>query len=316
MEKLNNIAKKVFEIESDAIANLSNLLTLDFEKAINAVYQSEGKLIVSGMGKSGLIGKKIAATFASTGTPSFFMHPSEAYHGDLGMIEKEDIVLLISNSGETDELLKLIPFLKSQGNITIAISGNPKSTLAKNTTYHLNVFVVKEACPLQLAPTSSTTATLVMGDALAIALMEKRGFKDSDFALFHPGGSLGKRLLTKVKDIMVSSNLPKVNRKSSFTEIIDVITTGRLGICIVSDNDELVGIITDGDLRRALVSNSKSRFTFIAEEIMSSMPKKINEDEMAIAAEKLMLNNKINSLLVVDHSEKVVGIVQMYDLGK
>jgi len=186
------IAKEVFEIESKEIRNLSNLLTEDFQKAIDLILNSSGKLIISGMGKSGIIGKKIAASLASTGTPSFFLHPGEAYHGDLGMVEKEDVVLLISNSGETDEVLKLIPYLRSQGNQTISMSKDPSSTLAENTKYHLNIAVSQEACPLQLAPTSSTTTTLVMGDALVVALMKARGFLAEDFARYHPGGSLGK----------------------------------------------------------------------------------------------------------------------------
>jgi arabinose-5-phosphate isomerase len=186
------IAKEVFEIESKEIRNLSNLLTEDFQKAIDLILNSSGKLIISGMGKSGIIGKKIAASLASTGTPSFFLHPGEAYHGDLGMVEKEDVVLLISNSGETDEVLKLIPYLRDQGNQTISMSKDPSSTLAENTKYHLNIAVSQEACPLQLAPTSSTTTTLVMGDALVVALMKARGFLAEDFARYHPGGSLGK----------------------------------------------------------------------------------------------------------------------------
>jgi arabinose-5-phosphate isomerase len=227
---IKNIVKEVFEIESKEIANLSNLLTEDFENAVDAVINSKGKFIICGMGKSGLIGKKIAATLASTGTPSFFLHPGEAYHGDLGMIERQDVVLLISNSGETDEVLKVIPFLKSQGNITISMSGNPSSTLAKNTTYHLNIAVQKEACPLQLAPTSSTTATLVMGDALAVALMKLRDFKDKDFAQFHPGGSLGRRLLTTVESVMKKENLPVCNESESIKNIIHTITDGKCGL--------------------------------------------------------------------------------------
>ena len=201
------IAKKVFKIQSKEILNLSNLLTNDFENAVKSVFNTKGKFIICGMGKSGIIGKKIAATLASTGTPSFFLHPGEAYHGDLGMIEKEDILLLISNSGETDEVLKLIPFLKSQGNITISMSGNPKSTLGINTDYHLNIAIEKEACPLSLAPMSSTTTTLVMGDAIAVALMKLRDFKDEHFAKFHPGGSLGRRLLSTVSSVMKKENL-------------------------------------------------------------------------------------------------------------
>jgi len=207
-----NVAKKVFEIESNEIKNLSNRLTSDFEDAVRTIYNSKGKLIVSGIGKSGIIGKKIAATCASTGTPSFFLHPGEAYHGDLGMIEKKDVVLLISNSGETDEILKLIPFLTAQANSTISMTSNPKSTLAKNTDCHLNIFVEKEACPLRLAPTSSTTVTLVMGDAIAVSLMMLNNFQDTSFAKFHPGGSIGRKLLTTVDSIMTKDNLPICNR--------------------------------------------------------------------------------------------------------
>ncbi len=308
-------AKEVFEIEAESIRNLSSLLTEDFENAVASILRSEGKLIISGMGKSGIIGKKIAATLASTGTPSFFLHPGEAYHGDLGMIEKEDTVLLISNSGETDEILKLIPFLQNQGNITISMTGNSSSTLANNTHYHLNIAVEKEACPLQLAPTSSTTATLVMGDALAVTLMDQRGFQDTDFAKFHPGGSLGRKLLTKVKDIMKQTELPKVTVESDFEEIIDTITTGRVGLCVVYENQQLVGVITDGDLRRALKSNKKSRFDFTAREIMTVNPKFTTPETMANEAEQFMIEHKINDLLVMD-DDRLVGILQIFDTGK
>ena len=235
--EIKKLAQEVFEIEAKEIANLSHRLTDDFEKSINAILESSGKLIVSGMGKSGIIGKKIAATFASTGTPSFFLHPGEAYHGDLGMIEENDVVLLISNSGETDEVLKLIPFLKHQKNCTISMSGNDNSTLAKNTNYHLNIAVEKEACPLFLAPTSSTTATLVMGDALAVTLMKLRDFKEENFAKFHPGGSLGRRLLTTVGDVMKKHELPITNSNATIKEVIQRITEGKLGLVVVSDEN-------------------------------------------------------------------------------
>jgi arabinose-5-phosphate isomerase len=205
------IAKEVFEVESNEVLGLTKLLTEDFEKAVKSILDCNGKVIIAGMGKSGIVGKKIAATMASTGTPSFFMHPGEAYHGDLGMIQSEDVVILISNSGETDEVLKIIPFLKHQKNVIISMSGNPESTLANNTEFHLNISVSKEACPLQLAPTSSTT-TMVMGDAIAVALMTERGFNNENFAIFHPGGSLGRRLLTRVKNVMHSSYIQLVNQ--------------------------------------------------------------------------------------------------------
>ena len=310
---IKKIAQEVFTIESKAIANLSNLLTDDFEKAVKDILNCQGKLIISGMGKSGIIGKKIAATLASTGTPSFFLHPGEAYHGDLGMIEKDDMVLLISNSGETDEVLRLILFLKSQGNIIVAMSGNVNSTLAKNATYHLNVAVEKEACPLQLAPTSSTTATLVMGDALAVALMKQRNFQDIDFAQFHPGGTLGRRLLTKVEDVMRKDNLPMVTKDSSIKELIGVISSARLGLAVVVENKDIVGIVTDGDIRRAMESLEEKFFKLYAEELMSKKPKSIDKREKLTMAQKLMTDLKVNSLIVVD-GKKFVGVVQIYDL--
>ena len=312
---IKKLAQEVFEIESKEVANLSKRLTDDFEKAINAILQSSGKLIVSGMGKSGIIGKKIAATLASTGTPSFFLHPGEAYHGDLGMIEKNDIVLLISNSGETDEVLKLIPFLKHQKNCTISMSGNDESTLAKNTNYHLNIAVDKEACPLFLAPTSSTTATLVMGDALAVTLMKLRDFKEENFAKFHPGGSLGRRLLTTVGDVMKKKNLPIISSQATIKEVIQRISEGKLGLVAIIDNNKIIGIITDGDIRRAMESREKDFFNLKAEDLMSNHPKLIYESDKLISASNIMSQHKINSLLVVNESNDLVGVVQVYDLG-
>ena len=312
---IKKLAQEVFEIESKEIANLSKRLTDDFEKAINAILQSSGKLIVSGMGKSGIIGKKIAATLASTGTPSFFLHPGEAYHGDLGMIEENDIVLLISNSGETDEVLKLIPFLKHQKNCTISMSGNDDSTLAKNTNYHLNIAVDKEACPLFLAPTSSTTATLVMGDALAVTLMKLRDFKEENFAKFHPGGSLGRRLLTTVGDVMKKKNLPIISSQAAIKEVIQRISEGKLGLVVIIDNNKIIGIITDGDIRRAMESREKDFFNLKAEDLMSNHPKLIYDTDKLISASNIMSQHKINSLLVVNESNDLVGVVQVYDLG-
>ena len=312
---IKKLAQEVFEIESKEVANLSKRLTDDFEKAINAILQSSGKLIVSGMGKSGIIGKKIAATLASTGTPSFFLHPGEAYHGDLGMIEENDIVLLISNSGETDEVLKLIPFLKHQKNCTISMSGNDDSTLAKNTNYHLNIAVDKEACPLFLAPTSSTTATLVMGDALAVTLMKLRDFKEENFAKFHPGGSLGRRLLTTVGDVMKKKNLPIISSQATIKEVIQRISEGKLGLVVIIDNNKIMGIITDGDIRRTMESREKDFFNLKAEDLMSNHPKLIYESDKLISASNIMSQHKINSLLVVNESNDLVGVVQVYDLG-
>lgn len=312
---INNIAKDVFKIEAKEIANLANHLTEDFANAIKAVLDTNGKFIISGMGKSGIIGKKIAATLASTGTPSFFLHPGEAYHGDLGMIEKDDIVLLISNSGETDEVLKLIPFLKTQGNITISMSGNPASTLAQNTNYHLNVSVEHEACPLQLAPTSSTTATLVMGDAIAVALMKLRDFKDENFAKFHPGGSLGRRLLTKIENVMKKESLPIVLEDTNVKDIIHKITDGKCGLVVILTDKTIKGIITDGDIRRLMEEQEENFFNLQAKDMMSYNPKQVHKDEKLVVASEIMSENKINSLLVVDDNKKFVGIVQMYDLG-
>jgi len=310
---IKQIAQEVFTIEAKAITNLSNNLTDDFEKAVKDILACSGKLIISGMGKSGIVGKKIAATMASTGTPSFFLHPGEAYHGDLGMIERNDMVLLISYSGETDEVLKLIPFLREQGNIIVAMSGNIESTLAKNATYHLNVAVEKEACPLQLAPTSSTTATLVMGDALAVALMKQRDFQDTDFAQFHPGGSLGRRLLTKVEHVMKSENLPIVALTTSVKKLIGVISEARLGLVVVMHEHTIEGIVTDGDIRRAMESSEENFFELSAEVLMSRNPKTIEAKEKLTMAQKLMTELKVNALLVVDKG-RFVGVVQIYDL--
>ncbi len=310
-----DIAKEVFQIQSKEIANLSQYLTDDFEKCVDEVLSQKGKLIISGMGKSGIIGKKIAATLASTGTPSFFLHPAEAYHGDLGMIEPKDTLLLISNSGESDEVLKLIPFLLSRGNKTISMTSNPNSTLAKNTNYHLNIFVQNEACPLNLAPTSSTTATLVMGDALAVALMKKRGFRDEDFATFHPGGSLGRRLLTTIKSVMKKDSLPVCSSTTDIKEVISKITQGKCGLVVVVDDSKIQGIITDGDIRRAMGSRESDFFDLLAKDIMSKNPKTINQDQKLTKANELMNASKVNSLIVVDDNNLLSGVVQVYDLG-
>ena len=310
-----DIAKEVFDIESAQIKNLSTQLTEDFELAVQVILEGKGKLIVSGMGKSGLVGKKIAATLSSTGTPSFYLHPAEACHGDIGMIEKDDVILLISNSGETDEVLKLIPFLISQGNKTISMSGNPKSTLAKNTNYHLNIAVQKEACPLQLAPTSSTTATMVMGDALAVALMKCRSFEDQNFAKFHPGGRLGKRLLLTVKEVMKKNPTPFVAFDASIMDVIQEITKGQYGLAIVQSSKEIVlGIISDGDIRRAMKEREDNFFKMKAEDIMTENPKTIFKDEKLTEASKKMTQHKINSLLVIDQNKKCLGIVQVFDI--
>jgi arabinose-5-phosphate isomerase len=306
-----DIAKRVFDIEAEAITHLKQLLDDHFARSVDAILKTQGRLVICGMGKSGLIGKKIMATLASTGTPCFFMHPGEAFHGDLGMVSPEDVFLAISNSGETEEVIKLIPFLKDNGNIIISMTGRPESTLAKNSEFHLNIAVPQEACPHQLAPTSSTTATLVMGDALAVALMEARNFQPQDFARFHPGGSLGRKLLTRVKHEMKSENLPFIPATANMKEIIHTMTDGRLGLCIVNDGE---GIITDGDLRRQMEENTDTFLQKTAGEIMKRQPKTIDADARLSDAEEMMTQQKITSLLVSEQN-RIVGVIQIYDLN-
>lgn len=311
---LINIAKDVFKIETAQINLASQLIDNQFKEAVKMIAGHQGKLIITGMGKSGLIGKKIAATLASTGTSSFFLHPGEAYHGDLGMIEKEDTLLLISNSGETDEVLRLIPFLQNQGNATIAMTGNPKSTLAKNAHYHLNIGVKEEACPLQLAPTCSTTVTLVMGDALAVALMKYRDFKAVNFARFHPGGSLGRKLLTKVEDVMKCEKLPIVTTDTTAKGLIQVMTEGKTGLAVILKEKKAVGIITDGDLRRAMEESTHDFFHKTARDLMTPNPKTVLEGTLLVVAEETMLNHSISALLVVDQKEALKGILELFDI--
>lgn len=306
-------AKKVFSIELDALNEVLNKLDDQFNHCVQKILESKGKLVVIGMGKSGHVGQKIAATLASTGTPSFFVHPGEAFHGDLGMIQKEDVVLLISYSGETDEVLRIIPFLKWNGNNILSMSGNPNSTLAKESHHHLDIGVSQEACPLALAPTSSTTATLVMGDALAVALMEARGFQPEDFARFHPGGSLGRRLLHKVGDYMQSDNLPYITLQSTGFDLVLKLSEGRLGLVLIKDDaGKFAGIITDGDLRRAMneVENLKE---LNIEALCNRTPKKVALATPIAEAEQIMLDNKILSVLVEDQGE-IVGVCQLYSI--
>ncbi len=307
-----DIAKKVFQVEIETLQKVANNLDHNFSASVEAIIQAKGKFIICGMGKSGLIGKKIAATLASTGTPSFFIHPGEAFHGDLGMIGKDDIVMLISFSGETDEVLKVIPYLKWNKNKIIAISGNPESTLAKNADFHLNIAVTEEACPLALAPTSSTTATLVIGDALAVALMQTRNFKPEDFARFHPGGSLGRKLLTTVKDLMRSEKLPFINIDANFSELILNMSAGRLGMVIIGNAENVHGIITDGDLRRGLLNHERMDELKI-KELMNTHPKFVKEDTKALDAEELMRENRITTILVYNNLNHLSGIYQIFN---
>lgn len=308
-------AKRVFKIEAEAIQALSQQLDQHFSQSVDAILATEGRVVICGMGKSGLIGKKIMATMASTGTPCFFMHPGEAFHGDLGMVSPKDIFIALSNSGETEEVIKLIPFLKDNGNLIIAMTGRPTSTLAQNADFHLNIAVPQEACPHQLAPTSSTTATLVMGDALAVALMEQRGFQPHDFARFHPGGSLGRKLLTRVKHEMKSENLPFVTANASMKDVIHTMTEGRLGLCIV---DQGKGIITDGDLRRQMEEQPDRFMKLTAVDIMSPNPKTIDANARLSDAEEQMNQQKITSLLVseTEPTFNIVGVIQIYDLNR
>ncbi|AMS26676.1 arabinose 5-phosphate isomerase [Bacteroidetes bacterium UKL13-3] len=315
MTDYKKYAKEVFQIEAKALADLSKQLDENFNKAVETVLKSKGRLVICGVGKSGLVGAKISATLASTGTPSMFMHPVEAFHGDLGMLKKEDVLVAISYSGETEELLKLIPYIKAASIKVIGMSGNPKSTLAKNSDYHLNVKVYKEACPLELAPTSSTTATLAMGDALAVALMKARNFKPEDFAKFHPGGSLGRKLLTTVESCMFKDKLPVVKPTDSIQQVINTMSSGRLGLAVVVAQNKVAGIITDGDLRRAMDKHTAKLFALTAKHIMTAKPRTINKKMMMAEAEELMNAHKITSLLVADNKGKLEGIVQIYSLN-
>jgi len=310
---MKDIAKRVFDIEIESLQYVASLIDDEFTKTVQAILNSTGKLIVIGIGKSGLIGKKIAATLSSTGTPSFFLHPGEAFHGDLGMVGADDLILLLSYSGETDEVLKVIPFLKWNKNLIIGITGNPNSTVAKNSAFHLNINITREACPLALAPTSSTTAALVMGDALAVALMESRQFQHEDFARFHPGGTLGHKLLTRVKDLMRVDKLPFINKEASFTELLLRMSEGRLGMVIVGAADNVNGVVTDGDLRRALLRNpDTTKLTII--DMMSPNPIIINGEEFINQAEKVMMEKKITTILVGNmDSRNIEGVYQIYN---
>jgi len=309
------IGKKVFDDEIQELIKIKNKLDDSFVNVINLIAESKGKLIISGVGKSGLIGQKISATLSSTGTPSFFLNPTEAYHGDLGVVEKNDILLFISNSGESDEVLKLIPFLKNNGNKIISFSGNPNSTLVKNSDINLNIGIENEACPLKLAPTSSTTATLVMGDALAVGLMKIKNFQEMNFAKFHPGGSLGKQLLLKVQDVMKKDNLPVATPETSSKEIISIISQGMLGIVVVIENNKICGVITDGDIRRTMEKQENNFFNLVAKDMMSKNPKIIPVDLKIVEAKKIMHQFKISSIPVVDNKNKLIGIVQIHQLN-
>lgn len=308
----NIYAIKCFKDEAQAILDLIPLLTDDFSKAVDLIYNCKGRFIITGVGKSGHVGAKIAATLASTGTPSFFVNPLDAFHGDLGMFTSNDVVMAISNSGNTDELLRFIPLLLERNIPIIGMTGNPNSLLAQYSTCHLNINVKREADPLNLAPTSSTTATLAMGDALACALIEVRHFRPEDFAMFHPGGSLGKRLLTRVKDTMVSTNLPIVSLNQKISDTIIEISKTKQGIAVAIDNGKIAGVVTDGDVRRAMQKKKEVFFDLTVKEIMSCNPKLINENAKLSEAEKLMRQYNIHSLVVINDKKEFVGIIDAF----
>ena len=307
--------KRVLGIEARAIASLIDRLDHRFAEAVDLLYACAGKVVVSGMGKSGLIGQKIAATLAGTGTPAFFVHPAEGIHGDLGMLSRRDTLIAISNNGETEEILKLLPFMKRLNIPVIAMTGKVESTLAKNSEIVLDVSVGEEACPMGLTPTASTTAALAMGDALAIALLQKRGFKEQDFAQFHPGGTLGRRLLLRVRDLMHQGDaIPRVDHQVSLQQAILEMTTKKLGLTTVTDSTHrLHGVITDGDLRRFLERGLDVR-TERAGELASKNPKTIGPDELAARAVQTMEQFSITSLVVVDEAGQMVGVIHLHDL--
>ena len=313
-DSIIKIAKKTIETEGKAILNLSKFVNSDFTNAVNLIYNSKGRVIITGIGKSAIIANKIVASLNSTGTPSIFMHAADAIHGDLGIILPDDIVICISKSGNTPEIKVLVPLIKKAKNKMIAITGNLDSFLGKEADFVLNAFVDKEVCPNNLAPTTSTTAQLVIGDALVVCLLELRKFSSSDFAKYHPGGALGKKLYLKVEDISSVNEKPKVNSKASIKDVIIEMTEKMLGVTAVLENNKIIGIVTDGDLRRMLTKTSN--FTgFTAKDIMSKNPKCISSDKMAVDAKEIMETYGISQLLV-ESNGKYAGIVHIHDLVK
>jgi arabinose-5-phosphate isomerase len=314
-------AKRVLRIEADAVAALIDRIDATFEQAVDMVLDSKGRVVVTGMGKSGQIGKKIAATLASTGTPALFLHPAEGVHGDLGMVMRGDVVIALSNSGETEEIARMLPSLKRLGIRIIALTGNRDSTLAKNSDVVLDVGVKEEACPLGLAPTASTTAALAMGDALAVALLDKRGFRPEDFACFHPGGALGKRLLMRVRDLMHTGNdIPTVSVETLIKDAIFEISSKKMGVTAVLDAaGTLIGVISDGDLRRWMEKTEKTGENLLtkkAGEIMTKNPKVANKDSLAAEAVAIMEKNSITCLIVADAQKRPEGVIHLHDLLK
>ena len=315
LNSINELAKDVLDIEAKAILRLKNNIGDDFDKAVDILYNCKGRVIVTGMGKSGLIGKKIAATMSSTGTPAYFLHPAESTHGDSGVITRNDVIIAISNSGETQELLNLLPLIKRFGCEMIGMTGNLNSTLAKTSEVTLDISVEREACPLGKAPTASTTATLAMGDALAVCLMEKKGFTKEDFLMYHPSGKLGKGLTYKVRDLMITGDkMPVVSDDETFTDVINTISEYKLGMAMVVDSDrKLSGVLTDGGVRRTVIKYhdiSKLRI----KDVMTSNPKRSTSDAYAASALNLMEKFSITALAVVDENNVPVGVIHVHDL--
>lgn len=312
MENVREYAVKCIKDEAQALLDLIPQLDEEFDKAVDMIFHCKGHLIVTGVGKSGHVGAKIAATLASTGTPSFFINPLDAMHGDLGMITAEDIFLMISNSGNTDELLRLIASLQYLKVPIISMTGNPNSLIARNSDIHIPVQIKREACPLNLAPTSSTTAALAMGDAIACALMEVRHFKANDFAKFHPGGSLGRKLVTRVRDVMYTDNFPILPMDMKLSEALIHISNGKLGLGVVIEDEKIKGIITDGDIRRAVEGAQSNFFNLSVKDIMTVNPKTIGPDAKLTQIQAMFRKHKIHSLLVVDADKHLIGIVDYF----
>jgi arabinose-5-phosphate isomerase len=312
MNTSREIAIQAIKDEAEAVLGLIPQLDESFDKAVDLILNCKGKVIVTGVGKSGHIGAKIAATLSSTGTPSFFTNPLDVFHGDLGVMTQDDVVLAISNSGQTDELLRFIPMVLHMQIPIIGMSGNPKSLLAKYSSCHLSIAVEKEACPLNLAPTSSTTATLVLGDALAIALMERRNFQPRDFAQFHPGGELGKRLLTTAQDVMRTEDMPILPPEMHLGEAIILVSKAKLGLGIAMVNDEIVGLITDGDIRRAMEKWQAEFFDRTVSDIMTRTPKMVKPETKITEIQRIMNKYKVHSVLVTDDEKHLLGVVDHY----
>ncbi|MGM9733146.1 MAG: SIS domain-containing protein [Prevotella sp.] len=310
--KVRDYAIQCIKDEADALMGLIPQIDDNFDNAVELIFRCHGKVIVTGVGKSGHIGAKIAATLSSTGTPSFFINPLDVFHGDLGVMTKDDVVLAISNSGQTDELLRFIPMVLHMEIPIVGMSGNPSSLLAKYSTYHINVSVSKEACPLNLAPTSSTTATLAMGDAMAVALMEKRNFRPQDFAQFHPGGELGKRLLTTAGDVMRTEEMPLITPEMHLGEAIILVSKGKLGLGIAQRDGEIAGLITDGDIRRAMEKWKAKFFDKTVADIMTTRPKTVSADTKISEVQGIMNRYKVHSVLVTDGHNHLLGVVDHY----